>query len=172
MTDFTVESGKTRDLVTALKNLAAQERTVVILKDDDAMLRETTRQLLENLGYKVHTAAGGVDAMSSMPESRTAAGVRPTSRTMDRRELGGPALKHSAIEASRFTGLHSSRHLADPSFSCPVCNGSHRPTGDARSTLLHPINGRDRTEPPSPPRLVGMSCNPMANERVHPTRVR
>ena len=39
VTDFTVESGKTKDLVTMLANLAAQERTVVILKDDDAMVR-------------------------------------------------------------------------------------------------------------------------------------
>jgi len=45
VTDFTVESGKTKDLVTALKNLAAQERTVVILKDDDGMIRRAARNV-------------------------------------------------------------------------------------------------------------------------------
>ncbi len=45
VTDFTVESGKTRDLVTALKALAGSERTVLILKDDDAMLRRAGRNL-------------------------------------------------------------------------------------------------------------------------------
>ncbi|MCQ2589784.1 MAG: 50S ribosomal protein L4, partial [Treponema sp.] len=34
--DFTVESGKTKDLVTILNNFAKDERTVLILKDDDA----------------------------------------------------------------------------------------------------------------------------------------
>jgi large subunit ribosomal protein L4 len=45
VTDFTVESGKTKDLVTALKALAGSERTVLILKDDDAMLRRAGRNL-------------------------------------------------------------------------------------------------------------------------------
>ena len=45
VTDFTVESGKTKDLVAALKNLAARERTVVILKDDDAMIRRAGRNI-------------------------------------------------------------------------------------------------------------------------------
>ena len=45
VTDFTVESGKTKDLVTMLKNLAAEERTVVILKDDDAMIRRAGRNV-------------------------------------------------------------------------------------------------------------------------------
>lgn len=45
VTDFTVESGKTKDLVTALKALAARERTVVVLKDDDAMVRRAGRNL-------------------------------------------------------------------------------------------------------------------------------
>ncbi len=43
--DFTVETGKTKDLVTALKNLAAQERTVVVLKDNDAMIRRAGRNV-------------------------------------------------------------------------------------------------------------------------------
>jgi len=45
VTDFTVESGKTKDLVTALKALAAEERTVVVLKDNDAMVRRAGRNL-------------------------------------------------------------------------------------------------------------------------------
>jgi large subunit ribosomal protein L4 len=45
VTDFTVESGKTKDLVVALKKLAPGERTVIILKDDDAMLRRAGRNV-------------------------------------------------------------------------------------------------------------------------------
>jgi large subunit ribosomal protein L4 len=45
ITDFTVESGKTKDLVVALKKLAPGERTVIILKDDDAMLRRAGRNV-------------------------------------------------------------------------------------------------------------------------------
>ena len=45
VTDFTVESGKTKDLVTLLKNLASQERTVIILKDDDAIIRRAGRNV-------------------------------------------------------------------------------------------------------------------------------
>ncbi len=43
--DFTVDTGKTKDLVTALKNLAARERTVVVLKDNDAMIRRAGRNV-------------------------------------------------------------------------------------------------------------------------------
>jgi large subunit ribosomal protein L4 len=43
--DFTVETGKTKDLVTAIKSLAAQERTVVVLKDNDAMIRRAGRNV-------------------------------------------------------------------------------------------------------------------------------
>ncbi len=45
VTDFTVESGKTKDLVTALKNLAAAERTVVVLKDDDRLVKRAGRNV-------------------------------------------------------------------------------------------------------------------------------
>ncbi len=45
VTDFTVESGKTRDLVTALKALAGSEKTVLILTDEDAMIRRAGRNL-------------------------------------------------------------------------------------------------------------------------------
>jgi len=45
VTDFTVESGKTKDLVTMLSALAAKERTVVILKDDDALIRRAGRNV-------------------------------------------------------------------------------------------------------------------------------
>jgi large subunit ribosomal protein L4 len=45
VTDFTVETGKTKDLVTALRNLAGKERTVVILKDNDGMIRRAGRNV-------------------------------------------------------------------------------------------------------------------------------
>ncbi len=45
VTDFTVESGKTKDLVAALKALAGPERTVLILRDDDAMIRRAGRNV-------------------------------------------------------------------------------------------------------------------------------
>ncbi len=37
--DFTIESGKTKDLTVVLKKLVGKESTVLILKDDDKMLR-------------------------------------------------------------------------------------------------------------------------------------
>jgi large subunit ribosomal protein L4 len=37
--DFSVDSGKTRDLAGILKNFGAGERTVVILKDDDGLVK-------------------------------------------------------------------------------------------------------------------------------------
>ena len=47
--DFTVESGKTKDLVKILDNFANDERTVIILKDDDAKIKQAGRNL-----YNVH----------------------------------------------------------------------------------------------------------------------
>ncbi|MGL4987198.1 MAG: 50S ribosomal protein L4 [Treponemataceae bacterium] len=43
--DFTVESGKTKDLVSILKNFGKDERTVIVLKDDDSMIRQAGRNL-------------------------------------------------------------------------------------------------------------------------------
>ena len=37
--DFTIDSGKTRDLTGILKNLVDGKRTVIVLKDDDVMIR-------------------------------------------------------------------------------------------------------------------------------------
>lgn len=37
--DFTVESGKTKDLAGILANLVGKERTVLVLKDDDPMIK-------------------------------------------------------------------------------------------------------------------------------------
>ena len=37
--DFTIESGKTRDLAGILKNLVDGKRTVIVMKDDDALLK-------------------------------------------------------------------------------------------------------------------------------------
>ena len=43
--DFTIESGKTKDLTAILGNLVNTERTVVVLKDDDAMLKRAGRNI-------------------------------------------------------------------------------------------------------------------------------
>lgn len=43
--DFTIETGKTKDLVTILNNFAKDERTVLILKDDDANIKQAARNL-------------------------------------------------------------------------------------------------------------------------------
>ncbi|MGI5058483.1 50S ribosomal protein L4 [Treponema pectinovorum] len=43
--DFTVESGKTKDLVKVLNNFAKDERTVIILKDNDAKIKQAGRNL-------------------------------------------------------------------------------------------------------------------------------
>ena len=43
--DFTVESGKTRDLTGLLKGLGNNESTVIILKDDDKMLRRAGKNI-------------------------------------------------------------------------------------------------------------------------------
>jgi len=45
VTDFTVQSGKTKDLVSAIKALAAEERTVVVLNDNDALVRRAGRNV-------------------------------------------------------------------------------------------------------------------------------
>ena len=43
--DFTVESGKTKDLVKILSNFAKDERTVLILKDDDKKIKQAARNI-------------------------------------------------------------------------------------------------------------------------------
>jgi large subunit ribosomal protein L4 len=43
--DFTIDSGKTKELRSILTNLISDERTVVILKDDDQMIRRAGRNL-------------------------------------------------------------------------------------------------------------------------------
>ncbi|MBN2049453.1 MAG: 50S ribosomal protein L4 [Spirochaetales bacterium] len=43
--DFTIESGKTRDLMSILKNFVKDERTVLVLKDDDAMVKRAARNI-------------------------------------------------------------------------------------------------------------------------------
>ena len=43
--DFTIESGKTRDLVNILKNFVTDERTVLVLKDDDPMVKRAARNI-------------------------------------------------------------------------------------------------------------------------------
>jgi large subunit ribosomal protein L4 len=51
--DFSVESGKTRDLAGLLANFKAGERTVLILKDDDPMLKRAAANIpwLSYLSY-------------------------------------------------------------------------------------------------------------------------
>lgn len=43
--DFTVESGKTKDLAKILSNFSKNERTVVILKDDDANVKRAGKNI-------------------------------------------------------------------------------------------------------------------------------
>lgn len=43
--DFTVESGKTKDLVKILDNFAKDTRTVILLKDDDAKIKLAGRNI-------------------------------------------------------------------------------------------------------------------------------
>lgn len=43
--DFTIESGKTKDLVNILSNFANGERTVIILKDNDAKIKQAGRNI-------------------------------------------------------------------------------------------------------------------------------
>ncbi len=43
--DFSVQSGKTKDLAKILQNFGAPERTVLILKDDDEMLKRAARNI-------------------------------------------------------------------------------------------------------------------------------
>ncbi len=43
--DFTVESGKTKDLLKILNNFAKDERTVIILKDDDGKIKQAGRNI-------------------------------------------------------------------------------------------------------------------------------
>ena len=45
MEDFTVESGKTKDLVKILNNFTKGERTVILLKDDDKLIKQAGRNL-------------------------------------------------------------------------------------------------------------------------------
>ncbi|MDR1074326.1 MAG: 50S ribosomal protein L4 [Treponema sp.] len=43
--DFSVASGKTRDLVKILKNLVGEERTVIVLKDDDPFVKRAAANI-------------------------------------------------------------------------------------------------------------------------------
>ncbi len=43
--DFSVESGKTKDLVKILQNFGADERTVIVLKDDDAQVKRAGKNI-------------------------------------------------------------------------------------------------------------------------------
>lgn len=43
--DFTVETGKTRDLVGVLRNLVPAERTVLVLGGDDAQIKRAGRNI-------------------------------------------------------------------------------------------------------------------------------
>ena len=43
--DFTVESGKTKDFASILKNFSNNERTVLVLKDDDPKIKQAGRNI-------------------------------------------------------------------------------------------------------------------------------
>lgn len=58
--DFTVESGKTKDLVTILNNFAKNERTVLILKDDDAKIKQAARNV-KNLTFLTYNRLNAHD---------------------------------------------------------------------------------------------------------------
>ena len=51
--DFTIDSGKTKDLVKILDNFTKGERTVLILKDDDVKIKQAARNIpsLQFLSY-------------------------------------------------------------------------------------------------------------------------
>ena len=51
--DFTIESGKTKDLSSVLAKLVDEQRTVLVLKDDDAMVKRAGRNIpwLQVLSY-------------------------------------------------------------------------------------------------------------------------
>jgi large subunit ribosomal protein L4 len=51
--DFSIESGKTRDLAGLLKNFSPGERTVLVLKDDDARVKRAAGNIpwLSYLSY-------------------------------------------------------------------------------------------------------------------------
>jgi large subunit ribosomal protein L4 len=51
--DFTVDSGKTRDLAGILKNLVNGDRTVLVMKDDDVMLKRAASNIpwLQTLSF-------------------------------------------------------------------------------------------------------------------------
>ena len=51
--DFSIETGKTADIISILGNLVNQERTVIVLKDDDAMIKRAGRNIpwLKFLSY-------------------------------------------------------------------------------------------------------------------------
>lgn len=48
--DFTIESGKTKDLVKILNNFVKDERTVLVLKDDDSKIKQAGRNI-PNLSF-------------------------------------------------------------------------------------------------------------------------
>ena len=58
--DFTVESGKTKDLVTILNNYAKDERAVLILKDDDAKIKQAARNV-KNLTFLTYNRLNAHD---------------------------------------------------------------------------------------------------------------
>ena len=58
--DFTIESGKTKDLVKILNNFAKDERTVLIMKDDDAKVKQAGRNI-PNLTYLAYNRLNAHD---------------------------------------------------------------------------------------------------------------
>jgi large subunit ribosomal protein L4 len=43
--DFTIESGKTKELIAIVNRFAKDERTVIVLKDDDALIKRAGRNI-------------------------------------------------------------------------------------------------------------------------------
>ncbi|HAK46998.1 MAG TPA: 50S ribosomal protein L4 [Spirochaeta sp.] len=85
--DFSIDTGKTKDLVNILKSLSVEGRSVVILKDDDEMVRRAGRNIpgLSILSYNrlnahdlfygkkivvLETAAGNLNEFYSKGEGK------------------------------------------------------------------------------------------------------
>ena len=73
------------------KAVALGGSETILLIDDDTILRETVRKLLENLGYRVATAAGGVESLALLDNTPD---LRPHVLLLDvmMPGLAGPAL--------------------------------------------------------------------------------
>jgi large subunit ribosomal protein L4 len=107
VTDFTVQSGKTKELVTAISKLVSEERTVLILKDDDVMMRRAGRNVpwLNLLSYNrlaahdlfyarklllLETAAQKLNEFYGPDGAVKPEGAEKSAKTIDKKEQPAP----------------------------------------------------------------------------------